>query len=69
MKRSPPSQSYASLRLLVSLLEQIKIEANQRDVLYQSLIKVWLAKYSMQGAGAARERSGITLKSLGRSAG
>lgn len=33
-----------SLRLPVSLLEQIKIEANKRDVPYQSLIKVWLAE-------------------------
>ena len=31
-----------SLRLPVSLLERIKIEANKRDVPYQSLIKVWL---------------------------
>ena len=33
-----------SLRLPLSLLEQIKIEANKRDVPYQSLIKVWLAE-------------------------
>jgi predicted DNA binding CopG/RHH family protein len=33
-----------SIRLPVSLLEQIKIEANRRDVPYQSLIKVWLAE-------------------------
>ena len=33
-----------SIRLPVSLLEQIKIEANKRDVPYQSLIKVWLAE-------------------------
>jgi predicted DNA binding CopG/RHH family protein len=31
-----------SLRLPVSLLERIKLEANKRDVPYQSLIKVWL---------------------------
>jgi len=31
-----------SIRLPISLLEQIKIEANKRDVPYQSLIKVWL---------------------------
>jgi len=31
-----------SLRLPVSLLEQIKAAANKRDVPYQSLIKVWL---------------------------
>jgi len=33
-----------SIRLPVSLLEQIKIEANKRDVPYQSLIKVWLSE-------------------------
>lgn len=33
-----------SLRLTVSLLERIKIEANKRDVPYQSLIKVWLTE-------------------------
>jgi predicted DNA binding CopG/RHH family protein len=33
-----------SLRLPMSLLERIKLEANKRDVPYQSLIKVWLAE-------------------------
>lgn len=33
-----------SIRLPVSLLEKIKVEANKRDVPYQSLIKVWLAE-------------------------
>ena len=33
-----------SLRLPVDLLERIKVAANQRDVPYQSLIKVWLAE-------------------------
>ena len=33
-----------SLRLPLSLLERIKLEANKRDVPYQSLIKVWLAE-------------------------
>jgi predicted DNA binding CopG/RHH family protein len=37
-----PSTTAISLRLPVSLLEQIKIEANKRDVPYQSLIKMWL---------------------------
>ena len=39
-----PSTVSISLRLPVSLLEQIKIAANKRDVPYQSLIKVWLAE-------------------------
>lgn len=39
-----PSTKSISLRLPIPLLEQIKIAANQRDVPYQSLIKVWLAE-------------------------
>ena len=39
-----PSTKAISLRLPESLLEQIKIAANKRDVPYQSLIKVWLAE-------------------------
>jgi predicted DNA binding CopG/RHH family protein len=38
-----PSTKTISLRLSVSLLERIKVEANKRDVPYQSLIKAWLA--------------------------
>ncbi len=37
-----PSTKAISLRLPASLLERIKIEANRRDVPYQSLIKIWL---------------------------
>lgn len=37
-----PSTKSISLRLPLDLLERIKIEANRRDVPYQSLIKVWL---------------------------
>ena len=33
-----------SLRLPVSLLDDIKIAANKRDVPYQSLIKMWLSE-------------------------
>lgn len=33
-----------SLRLPASMLDDIKIAANKRDVPYQSLIKVWLAE-------------------------
>jgi predicted DNA binding CopG/RHH family protein len=39
-----PSTTSISLRLPVSLLERIKIAANEQDVPYQSLIKVWLAE-------------------------
>lgn len=37
-----PTTKTISLRLPVALLERIKIEANKRDVPYQSLIKAWL---------------------------
>ena len=39
-----PGTVSISLRLPVSLLEQIRIAANKRDVPYQSLIKIWLAE-------------------------
>ena len=39
-----PSSKSISLRVPVALLERIKIEANRRDVPYQSLIKIWLAE-------------------------
>lgn len=38
-----PSTRTISLRLPEALLEQIKIQANKRDMPYQSLIKSWLA--------------------------
>ena len=38
-----PSTKTISLRLPVALLDRIKIEANKRDMPYQSLIKAWLA--------------------------
>lgn len=39
-----PSTTAISIRLPVSLLERIKVEANRRDVPYQSLIKTWLTE-------------------------
>lgn len=39
-----PSTKSISLRLPVALLDRIRIEANRRDVPYQSLIKTWLAE-------------------------
>lgn len=38
-----PSTKTISLRLPEGLLNRIKVEANRRDMPYQSLIKVWLA--------------------------
>jgi predicted DNA binding CopG/RHH family protein len=39
-----PTTKAISLRLPLSMLNDIKIQANKRDVPYQSLIKVWLAE-------------------------
>lgn len=39
-----PTTTAISLRLPISLLEQIRIAANKRDVPYQSLIKTWLSE-------------------------
>jgi len=39
-----PSTKTISVRLPVALLERILVEANKRDVPYQSLIKAWLAE-------------------------
>lgn len=44
MPNLKPSTRSISLRLPESLLERIKIEANKRDMPYQSLIKAWLAE-------------------------
>ena len=47
-----PSTKTISLRLPEALLEQIKIEANKRDVPYQSLIKAWLAEDVKESRGS-----------------
>jgi predicted DNA binding CopG/RHH family protein len=39
-----PSTTTISLRLPEALLDRIKVEANKRDMPYQSLIKAWLAR-------------------------
>lgn len=44
MPNLKPSTKTISLRLPEGLLESIKIEANKRDMPYQSLIKAWLAE-------------------------
>jgi predicted DNA binding CopG/RHH family protein len=44
LPRLKPSTKTISLRLPESLLDRIKVEANKRDMPYQSLIKVWLAR-------------------------
>jgi predicted DNA binding CopG/RHH family protein len=42
LARLKPSTKTISLRLPEGLLDRIKIEANRRDMPYQSLIKAWL---------------------------
>ena len=43
LRNLKPSTKTISLRLPETLLDSIKIEANKRDMPYQSLIKVWLS--------------------------
>jgi predicted DNA binding CopG/RHH family protein len=44
LPRLKPTLRTISLRLPVSMIEDLKILANQRDVPYQSLLKVFLAE-------------------------
>ncbi|MEB3733119.1 hypothetical protein BXT89_11855 [Halopseudomonas pachastrellae] len=46
-----PSTKTISLRLPEGLLDSIKVEANKRDMPYQSLIKAWLAKEVQESRG------------------
>src|SRR5271170_7668447 len=50
------STTAISLRLPVSLLEQIKIAAHKRDAPYQSLIKMWRTEKEEKGCARNRER-------------
>lgn len=52
MPNLKPSTKTISLRLPESLLDSIKIEANKRDMPYQSLIKAWLANDVKQSRSA-----------------
>lgn len=47
-----PTTTTISLRLPDTLLDRIKVEANKRDMPYQSLIKVWLAQEIEEQRGA-----------------
>lgn len=44
-----PTSKSISLRLPIGLLDALRVEANKRDVPYQSLIKVWLAERVQAG--------------------
>ncbi|MBK6962053.1 MAG: BrnA antitoxin family protein [Gammaproteobacteria bacterium] len=51
MPNLKPSTRTISLRLPEMLLDSIKMEANKRDIPYQSLIKAWLADHVKQSRG------------------
>ncbi|MEK6788188.1 MAG: BrnA antitoxin family protein [Pseudomonadota bacterium] len=51
MPNLKPSTRTISLRLPEMLLDSIKMEANKRDIPYQSLIKAWLAEDVKQSRG------------------
>jgi predicted DNA binding CopG/RHH family protein len=51
MPNLKPTTRTISLRLPEMLLDSIKIEANKRDMPYQSLIKAWLAEDVKQSRG------------------
>jgi predicted DNA binding CopG/RHH family protein len=52
-----PSTTTISLRLPASMLEEIKALANERDVPYQSLMKVFLAERIARERAARRKVS------------
>ncbi len=52
-----PSTQTISLRLPKALLEDLKALANERDVPYQSLLKVYLAERVARERGRRRRRS------------
>jgi predicted DNA binding CopG/RHH family protein len=55
-----PSTETISLRLPQGLLDDLKVLANQRDVPYQSLLKVYLAERVAVERDAATRPSGRT---------
>jgi predicted DNA binding CopG/RHH family protein len=52
MPNLKPTTTTISLRLPETLLDRIKVEANKRDMPYQSLIKAWLAQDIEEHRGA-----------------
>lgn len=51
-----PSTATISLRLPQAMLEELRVLANERDVPYQSLLKVYLAERIAQERKPARTR-------------
>jgi predicted DNA binding CopG/RHH family protein len=61
-----PTLRTISLRLPESMIAELKLLANQRDVPYQSLLKVFLAeRISEERAGARSARSAASRKRAG----
>ena len=54
--RLRPSTATISLRLPQAMLEELRVLANERDVPYQSLLKVYLAERIAQERRHARRR-------------
>ncbi|MBB6146480.1 putative DNA binding CopG/RHH family protein [Silvibacterium bohemicum] len=52
-----PTLRTISIRLPVAMVEDLKILANQRDVPYQSLMKVFLAERMEQERSSKRKRA------------
>jgi predicted DNA binding CopG/RHH family protein len=52
-----PTLRTISIRLPVAMIEDLKILANQRDVPYQSLLKVFLAERVQQERRSARRKA------------
>ncbi len=52
-----PSTQTISLRLPKALLEELKTLANERDVPYQSLLKIFLAERVARERGRGRSRA------------
>ncbi len=52
-----PSTATISLRLPQGMLNELKVLANQRDVPYQSLLKIFLSERIAQERGPRRLRS------------
>jgi predicted DNA binding CopG/RHH family protein len=68
--RLKPSLRTISLRLPVSMIEDLKVLANRRDVPYQSLLKVFLAerlaRERQPGQGSPLNHRNFTTRSRNR---
>jgi len=61
-RQVPQPEAYAqniSVRLPVSMIEDLKILANKRDVPYQSLLKVFWRRDEAEQRGSGSDHSGV----------